>query len=90
MGVWGDDYIRANGFEENFVGWGFETGNSFNGFIIVGLVRQNAKLMAPAVHLYHPVKNADRAPLNEQMLKNTVRDGTRAEKGVDQYWISSV
>ena len=42
--------------------------------------------MAPAVHLYHPVKNADHAPLNEQMLKNTAATGKqRAEKGVDQY-----
>lgn len=86
MGVWKDDYIRVNGFEENFVGWGFEDWEFFQRLYNCGLVRQNAKLMAPAVHLYHPVKNADRAPLNEQMLKNTAATGKqRAEKGVDQY-----
>ena len=67
MGVWKDDYIRVNGFEENFVGWGFEDWERFERLYYCGLALQNANLMAPAVHLYHPVKNADRAPLNEQM-----------------------
>lgn len=86
LGVWRTDYIKVNGFEEKFIGWGFEDWEFVQRLYNIGLVRKNAKMLAPAIHLFHPYKSASRAEINEQMLHHT-RDSkkTRAEIGIDQY-----
>ncbi|MCM1108387.1 MAG: glycosyltransferase family 2 protein [Clostridium sp.] len=86
LAFWRSDFVRVNGFEEAFVGWGYEDSEFVQRLFNNGLHRRNAKLMAPAVHLYHPEKSMDQAERNREMLAHTVSSGKkRAEKGVDQY-----
>ncbi|MBM6992291.1 MAG: glycosyltransferase family 2 protein [Prevotella sp.] len=86
LALWRDDYLRANGFEEKFVGWGIEDSEFIQRLFNNGLKRKNAKLMAPAVHLYHPEKSTEHTAENEQMFRETVSSGRcRAVTGIDQY-----
>ena len=86
MAFWKTDFIQVNGFEEAFEGWGFEDSEFVQRLFNTGLKRKNAKLLAPAVHLYHPEKSTENAQKNRSILNNTLSEHrTRAQKGVDQY-----
>ncbi len=86
MAFWKNDFVRVNGFEEAFEGWGYEDSEFVQRLFNIGLQRKNAKLMAPAIHLYHKEKSTERAEANHAMLEHTIRTGKqRAERGVDQY-----
>ncbi len=86
LAFWREDFIRVNGFEESFMGWGYEDSEFVQRLFNNGLKRRNAKLMAPAVHLFHPEKSMDRADKNKELLNQAIASGKkRAEKGVDQY-----
>lgn len=90
MAFWRSDFLRVNGFEEAFEGWGYEDSEFVQRLFNIGLERKNAKLLAPAVHLYHVEKPTDRASANYARLQQTVRTGKqRADRGVDQYLTSS-
>ncbi len=86
LAFWKNDFILVNGFEENFEGWGFEDSEFVQRLLNNGLKRKNAKLLAPAVHLYHKEKSASQATENRLILEHTLASGKKkAEKGVDQY-----
>lgn len=86
MAFWKSDFLQVNGFEEAFEGWGYEDSEFVQRLFNIGLQRKNAKLLAPAVHLYHVEKSTDRAPANYERLQQTIRTGKkRANRGVDQY-----
>ena len=86
MAFWKADFIRVNGFEENFVGWGFEDSEFIQRLYNVGVKRRNAKLMAPAVHLYHPEKRDDQTAVNWKQLQDAIRNKKiEAAVGVKQY-----
>lgn len=86
LAFWKSDFMAVNGFEEKFVGWGYEDSEFVQRLYNNGLQRKNAKLLAGAVHLYHEGKAMNHADNNLEMLKQTVASGRkRAECGVDQY-----
>lgn len=86
MAFWKNDYVKVNGFEEAFEGWGYEDSEFVQRLYNNGLVRKNAKLLAPAVHLFHKEKSTERAEANRAMLNNTINSRKlRADRGVDQY-----
>lgn len=86
IAFWKNDFIQVNGFEENFEGWGYEDSELVQRFYNIGLHRKNAKLLACAIHLYHPEKPMDRADKNRNMLNQTIASGKKkAVLGIDQY-----
>ncbi len=86
MAFWKRDFVLVNGFEEEFEGWGSEDSELVVRFYNNGLKRKNAKLMAPAVHLYHNEKTKDNAERNAQMLRDAMNTNKmRARKGINQY-----
>lgn len=86
IAFWKKDFVTANGFDERFEGWGYEDSDLVQRFFNMGLRRKNAKLLAPAVHLWHPEKSQNNAERNLKMLETTKTSGIiRAEKGIDQY-----
>lgn len=81
-----DDFIRVNGFEEAFEGWGYEDSEFVQRLYNNGIRRKNAKLMAPAAHLYHVEKMGEQDSPNHRMLQETIRlQKKRADRGVSQY-----
>lgn len=88
LAFWRDDFLRTNGFEEQFRGWGYEDSEFVQRLFNNGIVRKNAKLMAGAVHLYHKEKSPDPSGDNWKRLQTTIADGRkRAELGANQYEI---
>lgn len=86
MAFWKEDFIKINGFEENFEGWGYEDSELVQRFYNIGLHRKNAKLLACATHLYHPEKSMDRADKNHDMLNQTIASKKKkAVLGINQY-----
>lgn len=81
-----DDFVRINGFEEQFVGWGFEDSDFVQRLYNAGLTRRNAKLMASAVHLWHKSRSeAQSEAENRARLEDTVRSGRiKAHCGIEQ------
>lgn len=86
MAFFKDDFIRVNGYEENFFGWGSEDLELVQRFYHIGLKRKHTKAMACCVHLYHKMESKKYAKRNADLLQDTiVSKRIRAQKGVDQY-----
>lgn len=49
-----DDVVRVNGFDENFVGWGYEDDDFARRLYRVGVEPQSVIAEARALHLWHP------------------------------------
>ena len=55
FGVWRSDYLRVNGFDESFVGWGCEDDDFGMRLRRTGVQFKNAFQAIPTFHLWHPV-----------------------------------
>ncbi len=53
FGVWLADYEAVNGFDERFVGWGFEDEDFSRRLTALGRRKVSVVAEAPAVHLWH-------------------------------------
>lgn len=85
IAFWRDDFIRINGYDEAFVGWGCEDTDLSMRLDRSGV--QNYKMFGIGIiyHLWH--KEADKSRLSESqayMLANKDR-AVACEKGINQY-----
>jgi glycosyltransferase involved in cell wall biosynthesis len=81
LGVWRADFLRVNGFDESFKGWGFEDIDFSRRVIRLGV---EAKLLiggAVCYHIDHPFNTANTANAD---LVNSERP-IRCTEGVDKY-----
>lgn len=87
LGVWKNDFIRVNGFDELFEGWGFEDSDLVIRLIHAGIKRKEGRFAVPVLHLWHPQNDRSKHDQNYQRLMERVHqnDFIRAEKGVSQY-----
>ncbi|MGV8828385.1 MAG: glycosyltransferase family 2 protein [Breznakibacter sp.] len=86
MAFWKEDFIRINGYNEDFEGWGSEDVEIELRFIKAGLKRCNLKFGALQYHLYHPENNKDREKKNEKICSQTRDSKTiRCQNGVNKY-----
>ena len=87
LGVWKIDFIRVNGFDELFEGWGFEDSDLVIRLIHAGIVRKEGRFAVPVLHLWHPHNDKSKQDMNYQRLLERLQcqDFIRAEKGVSQY-----
>jgi glycosyltransferase involved in cell wall biosynthesis len=54
VGIWRDDYLRVNGFDENYVGWGCEDDDFGNRLRRLGLRLKATVWQTGSFHLWHP------------------------------------
>ena len=87
LGVWKKDFIRVNGFDELFEGWGFEDSDLVIRLIHAGIKRKEGRFAVPVLHLWHPHNDRSKHDLNYQRLLERLhqQDFIRAEKGVSRY-----
>jgi glycosyltransferase involved in cell wall biosynthesis len=88
LAVWRNDFIRVNGFDEVFEGWGFEDSDLVIRLIHAGVKRKEGRLAGlPVLHLWHPQNDKSRQDINYQRLLERLnrQDFILAEKGVSQY-----
>lgn len=70
--LWKEDYIRVNGFDESFNGWGFEDADMAYRLMNAGVKRLNIKQCAIAFHLYHAPSSKHAIGINKDILKETM------------------
>lgn len=86
LGVWREDLIAVNGYDETFTGWGREDADLGNRLYHLGRDRKFVYGRAIIYHLNHPVVSRDRLPTNQSLLEETLGEKRiRAREGLDQY-----
>jgi glycosyltransferase involved in cell wall biosynthesis len=87
LGVWKNDFIVVNGFDELFEGWGFEDSDLVIRLIHAGIKRKEGRFTVPVLHLWHPQNDRSQHDLNYQRLQERLDqpDFIFAKKGISQY-----
>jgi hypothetical protein len=87
LAVWKTDFLRVNGFDELFEGWGFEDSDLVIRLIHAGIKRKEGRFAVPVLHLWHPHNDKTKQGLNFQRLQERLvrHDFIAAAKGVSQY-----
>ena len=87
LALWKNDFLRVNGFDELFEGWGFEDSDLVIRLIHAGIKRKEGRFAVPVLHLWHPHYDRSKQDLNYQRLMERLdsKDFILAKKGVSQY-----
>jgi GT2 family glycosyltransferase len=87
LGVWKQDFIAVNGFDELFQGWGYEDSDLVIRLIHHGVKRKEGRFALPVLHLWHKQNDRSRRDNNFQLLQARINDISviRAELGIKQY-----
>jgi len=86
LGIWRDDLVAVNGYDETFTGWGREDADLGNRLYHLDRARKFVYGRAIIYHLNHPVVPRDRLETNQSLLEETIREKRiRARRGLDQY-----
>ena len=86
LGIWKDDFIAVNGFDENFTGWGYEDSDLVVRLIRCGVLHKSGRFAIPVIHLWHVENSRNQEAANLQQLQKTINSNVvRVVKGVDQY-----
>ncbi len=87
LAMWRDDFIKVNGFDEFFEGWGYEDSDLVIRLIHAEVKRKEGRFAVPVLHLWHPQNDRKHHDQNFQQLQNRLNqeDFILAQKGVSQY-----
>lgn len=85
--MWKSDFMRVNGYDELFEGWGFEDSDLLIRLMHAGIRRKEGRFAVPALHLWHPDNDKSKQALNYQRLQERLQQPTFmcADQGVSQY-----
>ena len=87
LGVWKQDFLAVNGFDELFEGWGFEDSDLIIRLIHNNVKRKEGRFALPVLHLWHNQNDRTQHDQNYQRLMQRLHDPKiiRSERGLDQY-----
>jgi GT2 family glycosyltransferase len=86
LGVWREDFVRVNGFDESYEGWGFEDSDLAVRLINAGVRRKEGAFATGVLHLWHKENDRAREGANWQRLQQRIATReTRASAGLDRY-----
>ncbi|NOT11142.1 MAG: glycosyltransferase family 2 protein [Methylococcaceae bacterium] len=87
LGIWKQDFIEVNGFDELFEGWGYEDSDLVIRLIHNGVKRKEGRFAVPVLHLWHRQNDQSQHDQNLRRLMERLQqnDFIRAEKGLSQY-----
>ena len=86
LGIWRDDLIRVNGYNEAFVGWGREDSELAVRLMNTGVRRLDVRGWALCYHLWHPPASRAGVPGNDELLAAAIKEGAiRCANGVQQH-----
>ncbi len=86
LGLWRDDFIAVNGFDEDFVGWGFEDSDLLIRLQRHGVRRKYGKYAVEVCHLWHPSQDRKNVQENQLRLRQTLSSSqVKISKGIEQY-----
>ena len=87
LGMWKQDFMAVNGFDEQFEGWGYEDSDLVIRLIHAGVKRKEGRFAVPALHLWHPQNDRSQHDLNYRRLMERLAkpDFILAKKGISGY-----
>lgn len=86
LGIWRDDLLRVNGYNEEFVGWGREDSELAVRLMNNGIRRLDVRGRSLCYHLWHPPASRSSLQNNDELLQRAIESKVmRCTKGVDQY-----
>jgi GT2 family glycosyltransferase len=86
LGIRRDDYMRVDGFDEAYVGWGREDTDILVRLVNLGVYRKEGRYLVPVVHLWHPLASQSNQRTNDALLNEAVQSGsTRARVGISSH-----
>lgn len=86
LSLWRADFMRVNGFDESYSGWGLEDSDLAIRLIRAGIRHKSARLAAPVFHLWHRENDRSRLDQNQKLLDEILSaDRIEARVGVKQY-----
>ncbi len=86
LGIWREDLVRVNGYNEAFVGWGREDTELCVRLMNQGIRRMDVRGWALCYHLWHLPASRAGLPANDDLLAKARTSGARVcEQGLSQY-----
>jgi len=86
LALWRQDLLAVNGFDEEFVGWGYEDSDLVQRLLNAGRRRRASRWAIPVLHLWHAAQDRSREQANLARLhRSTSSKAVRARRGIDQY-----
>ncbi len=86
MAFWKEDFVKVNGYNEAFVGWGPEDKELVARLLNIGVEKRFVKQGAIAFHLYHRENKKENLPKNEDLLKEAIQTNKLfCEAGIYKY-----
>lgn len=86
LGLWKKDFIKINGFDEQYTGWGYEDSDLVVRLIRSGIKRKEGRFKVPVIHLWHAENDQSQREKNHKQLSQILQaDHIWAKIGVDQY-----
>ncbi|TLY48030.1 MAG: glycosyltransferase [Gammaproteobacteria bacterium] len=84
LGLWKKDFLTVNGFDESFIGWGYEDSDLVIRLIRAGVKRKSGKFAIPVIHLWHQQNDRKKEQINLNLLKEITKDQRiRAKIGIN-------
>jgi GT2 family glycosyltransferase len=75
FGVWRKDFVRVNGFDESFEGWGHEDADLVLRLHNAGLVRRNGFCATEVYHLWHRENSRNNESANRERVTQRMGSG---------------
>lgn len=91
LGVWKQDFMNVNGFDESFEGWGHEDADFVLRLSHLGIKRKNGFLATEVFHLWHPESRRDHESVNKNRVIARMKTNlVLAEKGFREIGTSAI
>jgi glycosyltransferase involved in cell wall biosynthesis len=86
LGLWRQDFLKVNGFDESYQGWGYEDSDLVIRLLRAGIKRKHSRFLIPVLHLWHAENDRSKQESNRLALANIINSKrVMAQQGVDQY-----
>ena len=86
LSLWRADFMRVNGFDESYSGWGLEDSDLAIRLIHACVHHKSARFATPVFHLWHRENERSRLRENQQLLDAIIAsERIEARAGVSQY-----
>jgi glycosyltransferase involved in cell wall biosynthesis len=86
LALWKKDFLAINGFDESFIGWGYEDSDLVIRLIHLGILRKSGKFAVSVVHLWHEQNAREREQVNLKLLEEIKKSSrVRATIGLDSH-----
>ncbi|HEX9172594.1 MAG TPA: glycosyltransferase family 2 protein [Telluria sp.] len=86
LGVWRADLEQVNGFDESFLGWGYEDSDLVARLFNAGVMRKDGAYATEVLHLWHRDAPRDQAASNQRVVRQRLAERTTlALRGLRQH-----